>query len=406
MIYYGEVLKGYPPSNPKNKYKDRYEYDVIVWFPSGSQLVSNVRTVGDFNGPDDFTETILRGSQDDNGKGGYVMPEADKASAQAGTRVLVAFTGDAGNVNYYSGFILSTISHPKNITKSNKDKNSLLPSITEENAKPQNRSKFNGVFMGIDSFGQYRVQYNGLAVIKPNKEPLSTLPKVEEQGQLTLDFLQKSVFRLVDNNKQGLAIDSFGKFISLSNKITPPVSRYGATESLNIDEVKGTEKPKGQEIRLDQQANTLWMRSSNIINTVSVSYLNKNDKYTVDSKSILMKDNSGTTIQAESGRCEVKANDIKLDDSASCTLQMKGGALNVKATSLKLDDSAASLQITGGKVALGTGSAEVVTLAISTIDSILNSNPLVITAIGPGQASPALIAALTQVKTLLNTIKK
>jgi hypothetical protein len=381
-VYFGEVLRGYPPSSPKNKYKDRYEYDVMVFFPQGQQIVTNVRVGGDFDGPDDFTETILRGSQDDGGKGGYFNQTTKDANEQAGTKVLVAFTGDSNRVNLYSGFIIKTIGHPKNTTLLNTGKINLLPSISQESAKPQYRKKFNGVFSSIDEFGQYRLQYNGLAVIKPNNNNLSTLPTIGKSGQMTMDFLQQSVFRLVDNNNQALVIDSFGKYVSLNNTTKPPVATYGDSSGVSISEVSGTGSPKGQEIRLDKSANTLWLRSASDLNAISKNHLNKNDKFVVDTKEYDLTDNSGATIQ------------------------VTGGNINTTANKIKLTDNVASLQISGGKVSLGTPAAEVVTLAIQIIDNLLTSNPLVLTATGPGILSPAAIAALTATKVLLTTIKK
>lgn len=374
--YYGEILKGYPPSSPKNRYKDRYEYDVLVSFSQGQQVITNVRVAGEFDGPDDFTETVLRGSQDDGGKGGYFNQTPTDANQQAGTRVIIVFPGDTGKPNLYSGFIVGTIGHPKNTVLLNTSKSPLLPNITQENAPPQYRRKFNGVFSSVDSAGQYRLQYNGLAVIKPNNSNLSTPPTIDKYGQMTMDFLQKSVFRLVDNNSQALVIDSFGKYVSLNNSTSP----NSATATVN--EVLGVEPPKAQEVRLDKNSNTLWLRSAGLLNIVSKEQLSKNEKITVDTKEFNLLDNSGST------------------------LSIKGGSIQAKANSIKLEDNSASLQIEGGKVSLGTSSAEVVDLAIQHIDALINSNPLGISVTGPVLISPALAATLTSIKSLLTSIKK
>lgn len=389
-VYYGEVLRGYPPSSSKNKYKDRYEYDVLVSFSQGQQIIPNVRVAGDFDGPDDFSETILRGSQDEGGKGGYFSQTIKDANDQVGTRVIVLFPGDSGKENRYSGFIISTIGHPKNTTLLNTGSNTLLPSVTKENSSPQYRRKFNGVFSSVDELGQYRLQYNGLAIIKPNNNTSSVLPKVSSFGQMTMDFLQKSVFRLVDNNSQGLVVDSFGKYVSLNNTTVPPTTKYGDSSSVSIGEVSGTSVPKGQEVRLDKNANVLWLRSAGDLNLISTNNLSKNTKNIIDTKEYDLTDNSGSTIQITGG-----------------TISSKCNTFEIKATNIKATDSVATLSIGGGKVALGTPAAEVITLAIQHIQTLITNAPvLTITPVGPGQLNPVVITALTAIQTLLQSIKK
>jgi hypothetical protein len=357
-LYVGEVIQGYPPVSPKNRYKNRYEYDVRVYLSQGEQIITNVRFVGDSDDPDDFTEIILRGSKDNSGKGNQFPSSVEESRLMAGSRVLIAVPGD--RPNFFSAFIVGTIPHDKNTAPMNTDKNTLKPAIREENAKPQYRNKRNGIFQAIDGFGQYRLQYNGLSTVKPNTEPLNTLPTVSDYGQMTIDLLQKSVLRISDSNGQAIAVDSFNKFISLNNTTTPPKNVYGEADSLVINEVSGTGTPKGQEVRLDTGGNTLYLRSAGSLMAISENYYAKNDTCKVDSK------------------------DVNINDGAGAALKIKGG-----------------------KVSLGTSSAEVVDLAIQHIDALLQNAPqLVLTVVGPGQLNPAVVTLLTKIKALLTTIKQ
>jgi hypothetical protein len=140
-LYVGEVIQGYPPVSPKNRYKNRYEYDVRVYLSQGEQIITNVRFVGDSDDPDDFTEIILRGSKDNSGKGNRFPSSVEESRLMAGSRVLIAVPGD--RPNFFSAFIVGTIPHDKNTAPMNTDKNTLKPAIREENAKPQYRNKRN-----------------------------------------------------------------------------------------------------------------------------------------------------------------------------------------------------------------------------------------------------------------------
>lgn len=357
-IYLGEVIQGYPPVSPRNRYKNRYEYDVRVYLSQGEQIITNVRMMGESDDPDDFTEIILRGSKDNLGKGNQFPSSVEESRLMAGCRVLIAVPGD--RPNFFSAFIVGTLPHDKNTAPMNTNKNNLMPSVREENAKPQYRNKRNGIFQSIDGSGQYRLQYNGLSTIKPNTDPLNTLPSVSDFGQMTIDMLQKAILRISDNNGQAIVIDSFGKYISINNTTTPPLNTYGKEDTLKINESSGTSTPKGQEVRLDTGGNTLYLRSVGSLTAISKDYYAKNETCKVDSK------------------------DVNINDSAG-----------------------ASLKIKGGKVSLGTSSAEVVDLAIKHIDALLqNAAQLVLTVVGPGQLNPTVVAALTQVKVLLTTIKQ
>jgi hypothetical protein len=389
MIYYGEIICSYPPSDTRNKYKLRQEYSVKLLMDSSAPIISNVVMLSDNEGVDDFTEVVLRGSRDDGGRGGYLAATIEEDSLMAGVRVVVGFPGGSGQENLYCGFILGCLPHISNVISQNPSKLNTLPAIIQANAKPQFRKKMNGILHSIDSLGQLRFQYNGIAKINPNKDPLREIPQVSSVGNMTMDFLQKSVFRLVDNNHQAVVVDSFGQFVSVNNTTEPPKPTYGSEEKLVINEVSGLSKPIGQEVRLDKSSSTLFLRSSDKIVAVCNDETMKNESLLVDSKNITMKDNNGSTVSITGGNITTESNN-----------------LTQKASSITLKDTAAaSLKIAGGKVSLGTGAAEVITLAIQTIDDILTSTPLAISAVGPCQASPALIASLTVTKTLLSTIK-
>ena len=71
-----------------------------------------------------------------------------------------------------------------------------------------------------------------------------------------------------------------------------------------------------------------------------------------------------------------------------------------------LDGGGAKLKLSGGKVGLGGPAAELLDLIDQQLDAIINNAPtFVSTAVGPGVLNPAVVATLTQVKTLLGLIK-
>jgi hypothetical protein len=93
---------------------------------------------------------------------------------------------------------------------------------------------------------------------------------------------------------------------------------------------------------------------------------------------------------------------IKSDQSVKITGEQKLSATG----GITLEAVGAKLKLANGKVGLGGPTAELLDLLDQQLDAIINNAPtFVSTSVGPGVLNPAVVSLLTQIKTLLGTIK-
>jgi len=84
-----------------------------------------------------------------------------------------------------------------------------------------------------------------------------------------------------------------------------------------------------------------------------------------------------------------------------------GSTLVLDSTSVLLSEpGSAAVNLSGGKVAIGSGAAELLDLCDQHLDALINNaSSIALTSVGPAQLSPVVVTSLTQIKTLLGLIK-
>lgn len=127
----------------------------------------------------------------------------------------------------------------------------------------------------------------------------------------------------------------------------------------------------------------------------------------------------GTSLSMKGGKIDLECNMAATFTSKSDSLTFKAksqislisetAALNIKADAgqIKLEGSGgAALKLEQGKVALGGAAGELLDLCEQHLSALIdNASSIALTSVGPAQLSPAVVTALTQVKTILGTIK-
>lgn len=266
-IYFGEVIKAYPPSSPLNFNGLRYEYDVRCIVNGSVVIFRQAMMAEPLSGLDNFHEVVLRSASEDSGAGVSYTTETNKALRNPGDRVLICFANDSPKMP----IIIGTLPHPTISTLANGTSTDevleSLPALVDS-VPPQLRGRYNGFQYRIDEIGQARFQHSGVAKIKIEQgyfvgkedEPVSSLT--------TVDFLSKGSFRIVDNNKQAFVVDAEKKFISINNTTKAPTEILESISAIEIEEPNDEQAPIGQEIRLDQANKTLSLLSSDKFKTI------------------------------------------------------------------------------------------------------------------------------------------
>ncbi len=114
-----------------------------------------------------------------------------------------------------------------------------------------------------------------------------------------------------------------------------------------------------------------------------------------------------STSKLASNTVEAGSSDKLVLELGSATLSSSNTKLELSPAEAKLSEPiGASLSLSMGKVKLGTDAAELVTILETSIKALTdNASAFVLTNVGPGQLSPAVVAILQQMLLLIGTIK-
>jgi hypothetical protein len=174
----------------------------------------------------------------------------------------------------------------------------------------------------------------------------------------------------------------------------------------------------GQMVSLDAELGT--MEFGNIENYL---YMDQKDKFTQlfttgkyeeitgktrykfvgDTETVEIKKDQNILVEGDFKREIKKKVEEKVTGEAKYTYDNK---FTLKAKTLTLDDGTAKLVLKDGKLALGAGSTELVDTFIKVFDQFINNAATIVsTGVGPGVLNPAVVAALTQLKTAWTAIK-
>lgn len=175
---------------------------------------------------------------------------------------------------------------------------------------------------------------------------------------------------------------------------------------IEMDDGEGLSKT-GKGIRLTTSKGIV-IKLDDIEDSVSISNINEDSIVLSKSEGIIITSKSDTVNDASGSHT------ISSGSEHSLVITDSNVTLSSGETNLTLTDSDATLSEPGGallnlasgKVKLGTDTAEVITIVQNGLKALTdNASALVLTNVGPGQLSPAVVALLMQLQTLLDTIK-
>lgn len=168
----GQIAKIHYTDEGTNRSKKRVEYDVIARKADGSvSTYKNVPYLGDIQGTNDFSETVLEPNQF---AFQGTLGESNKPINQNGTRVVIAFL----DTNLDKPVIIGGLSHERRQGAKQSD-------------GIRKKGEFRGICWEINKDGEYIFTYKSPAKpngdrIRPNTAPTSV--KIDTEGNMT--FLQ------------------------------------------------------------------------------------------------------------------------------------------------------------------------------------------------------------------------
>ena len=438
----GEILK--TKSFLKNG-KKIFRYTCSALMPNGSRIIlTNIEMATMFGGIGDYIQRRARTTTDDGNK----VPDElsnDSLSPTIGERVLISFVG--GSIQY--PIIVGYLQHP-----------SQTEEFTDDpvDTKPQAVFQYLGVRFEISDKGAIRcikkgapkVKYTGgvggaigsvigaassllgssSSSIKGNdNKALEPAPDTEV---VLWEMLDEGVFRIRDAEGQMFEIDRTKMRIYISNndlKSTEDASA-GPLSGGNLIASNSTD---AEYVLLDKDKQMVLI---NARKTAQIYSFDARKDVTEGDHSHKIDGNSEWTIGGDETVAIDGSRDVSIEQddsltiSGDLTIEVSGdlsdnvtgshilniksdqsvkitGEQKVSATGgITLEGVGAKLKLANGKVGLGGPTAELLDLMDQQLDALINNAPtFVSTAVGPGVLNPAIVTLLTQIKTLLGTIK-
>lgn len=373
--------------------------------PNGSrQLIPNVEMVSSFGGIGDYTQRRARSTTDDGNK---LPPQTnDEAMAHTiGDRVVISFLGGSIQFPVITGFL----QHPEQTNEFDKDPVSL---------DPQAVLQYLGIRIEVSDTGAIRFIKKGAPKVKytagsavpslPAVGPSSgikgndnkALEPAADTEVVLWEMLDEGVFRLRDSDGQMIELDRSSGTITLSN---------GGLKSTEDASSVSPGSSDAESIIFDNSANSIEITTRKLL---SINSLDAREDVTEGDYSHDITGNSSVTIGGDEtlsidGNQEVSIQqDAKLSIKGGYKASVMGKTELSSTGGIELEAAGAKLKLANGKVGLGGPAAELLDLLDQQLDAIIQNAPtFVSTAVGPGVLNPAVVATLTQIKTLLGTIK-
>lgn len=372
-VLIGEVVAGFPPTHSENRSKLRWEYTVKANTADGSSRVFPycIRTE-EYSGLLNYSQHVLpcSGHATDAAYSG-VVSEGQRAGT-VGARCVLACP--AGDTRY--PVILGLLPHESSPVRVDMP---IQPENSEAKLKPDTvypnmLTAVNGMEFQISEIGEYTITHIGYAEITSKLyESLDITPS--NPAYITkMEFLEKGEWKVSD---------SLGQMVSLDAEL-------GTMEFGNIENY----------LYMDQKEKLTQLFTTGKYEEIAGK---TRYKFVGDTETVEIKKDQNILIEGNFKR-EIKQKvEEKVTGEAKYTYDNK---FTLKAKTVTLDDGTAKLVLTNGKLALGAGSTELVDTLIKVFDQFINNAATIVsTGTGPGVLNPAVVTALTQLKTAWTAVK-
>lgn len=419
----GEVFQIQPHVGTSRK---PIRYIVKLDMPDGSTiLVPNCITSTMFGGIDDNLQMRLRSSED-SGVDTETSSTDEKNAAQTGDRVYVAFIG--GNIQ--KPVIIGYAQHPNQTFEFEDDEPADID--------PRMVFKYLGMKATIDDKGQMRLIHRGAPTIKyepkqsgalgalgdaagalntsgPGTDKANGAIKPQADTETTLfEFLEGGIFRIRDAEGQFIEIDRTQKRIYISNN-----------DQKSTDAEAPLDPSDAEYVLLDKDAKKIELQARTELALHSLDARNDNTdgKYThkvgenseweiTGDETRKIDGNQETTIEKDyilkinGDSTETIKGDKKLDVTGDQKLNVTGDwKINVTGD-VEITAGPATFSMKSGKFQIKGATGELLDLFDQDLDAFINNAAtLVLTSVGPGQLSPAVVTLLGNIKGFLAGIK-
>lgn len=362
-ILTGEVVAGYPPTHKDNRSGIRWEYTVKCMLPNGTYCSYPYAILTEtFSSLVNYHQQVLPCSADATINGMATVEAEALRRTTVGARCVVAFpSGDTR-----SPVILGLLPHESSGVAI--DRPITVPSaeakLKKNTVHPSSVTVFNGMEFRINEIGEYFVTHGGPTVVDSVYHKSIKLTPPNPLYSTTMQFLEKGEWLIEDSIGQSIVVDPDLKTITIGN-------------------IENT-------IYLDQANKFLSLSTNGDFEEIVIG---KRYRFVGDSEKIEI-----TNI------LELTAKEIQYDaDKMKMEIKTQ---FQITSKDIKLDDGKAKLVLKNGKLALGAGSTELVDTLIKVFDQFINNAAAIVsTGVGPGVLNPAVVSALTQLKTSWTQVK-
>ena len=223
-----------------------------------------------------------------------------------------------------------------------------------------------------------------------------------------MEFLDEGVFRIRDSEGQIIELDRTKSRIYISNNDLKSTQAEGGLGV--IGNQFATNSTDAEYILLDKEKQLVLINARQIAQIYSfdrrkdVTEGNHRHKVGGNSEWLIGGDESNTIAGAQSNTIGGDQKDLVEGDKESVVV---GDYLMQSTANAEMRTTAGGfVKIDGAQVSIGGPAAELLDLLDQQLDALIQNAPtFVSTAVGPGVLNPAIVALLTQIKTLLATIK-
>jgi hypothetical protein len=372
-VLIGEVVAGFPPTHPNNRSKLRWEYTVKAITSDGSTRIFPycIRTE-EYSGLLNYSQHVLPCSGDATNEAYSTITSAGVRASTVGARCVIACP--AGDTRY--PVILGLLPHESSSVRvdSPVQPEGAEAQLEANTVYPNVLTAVNGMEFKISEIGEYTITHLGYSKIASKLYKSLDITPSNPAYITKMEFLEKGEWKVSD---------SLGQMVSLDAEL-------GTMEFGNIENY----------LYMDQKEKfTQLFTTGNYEEVVGKTRY----KFVGDTETVEIKKDQSILIEGDFKREIKKKVEEKVTGEAKYTYDNK---FTLKGKTITLDDGTAKLVLKNGKLALGAGSTELVDTLIQVFDQFINNAATIVsTGVGPGVLNPAVVSALTTLKTSWQNVK-
>jgi hypothetical protein len=397
-VLVGEVVAGFPPTHASNRSGVRWEYTVKAALQDGTQRVFQYCVATEaFGGLLNYVQQVVPCSGESTTKEYSSIDSPERRAGKKGARCVLAFP--AGDTRY--PVILGFLPHESSPVVVDQPENTTGSDIKLKDGVvyPKLHAAINGMEFVVSEIGEFIVTHYGHTEIEAGDSGKMTITPAPDTYNTQMSFLEKGEFQIADSKGQSFLIDPDLECIQIGNvssnilldqkgKLLSFTTDGKMEEVVTNDRYRYVGGIETIEFKKDQVI-TMEGNAKREIKGKIEEKITGAGKFTFENKLELTAKDTKVTL----GQFTLTVDKLTAKSAGDVVIEGKDGA---------------KLKLSGGKVALGNSTAELVNEVIKAIDALLPTNQSALCMTGVGPSGPLLTPAATvlaSVKSKLSDIK-